>query len=632
MVKLIKNAIVVGLLFGVPLIAGINEDIKTYVSKSGSSFLKSAYSSNLYEPLWITKSGLSLLGKELLEQIKKDKTVASDLPFYKLYGAVKKDLVNKKYSASLDLKITKLYKAYMNYLINGGIDWKSFDEHITKLKKRYDYNVAWEHIKPPYSAKKILEMAKLNDSFGDYFQKVEPKRFKYKKLKKYLEKYIEISKNGGWKRIKSNVTLKPGISNANIPIIRKRLKLVGDLNGCSASLDSILYDNCMAKAVKRFRLRHGLKASSIIDRATRAELRKSVNYYIKKIRLNLDRIKWIRREEARVRIELNIPAFRLYLYDGKDLVTTMRVITGKPNHPTAIFSDVMTTIVVNPYWRIPESIVKKEMIKHLLKNPHYYDRQHKFLYNGWGADSEKVDPASVNWKKYLGNKKHIPYHFMQSPSGKNALGKIKFLFPNKYSVYIHDTPSKRLFFREVRAFSHGCMRIQKPRELLEALALYNSNVKVDSIMKRLGGNDNKHIGLKRKIPIDITYLTSFVDDYGNLHFRKDIYGYDAAQFKRYNKEYSFSKNKSKKSIKKANKKSKKSTDNKGSKKINNKKDEVKTKKVVKKDVKKANKKVNKLPNDSIKKNIEKKVKSKKEQIKKNISKKNSDYEVVEIGY
>jgi len=121
---------------------------------------------------------------------------------------------------------------------------------------------------------------------------------------------------------------------------------------------------------------------------------------------------------------------------------------------------------------------------------------------------------------------------------KNALGKIKFLFPNKYSVYIHDTPSKRLFFRETRAFSHGCMRIQKPRELLEALALYNSNLHVDSIMKRLGTNDNKQIPLRRRIPIDITYFTSFVDDYGNLHFRKDIYGYDRLQLKHYYKGFS----------------------------------------------------------------------------------------------
>jgi len=146
-----------------------------------------------------------------------------------------------------------------------------------------------------------------------------------------------------------------------------------------------------------------------------------------------------------------------------------------------------------------------------------------------------VDPATVNWKKYYKNKKPIPYHFMQSPGRKNALGKIKFLFPNKYSVYIHDTPGKYKFFNTRRAFSHGCMRIQKPRELLEALSLYNSNIHVNDIMKRLGTNNKKTIYLRRRIPVDITYFTAYVDNYGYMHFRDDIYGYDRAMLKSYAK-------------------------------------------------------------------------------------------------
>ena len=610
--RLIKNSIASLIVFTLPIFATVNDDIKKSVIKSKSSFLKSAYSSNLYDPIWIDSSGLTTLGKELIDQISKDKTVAQDLPFYKLYKNIKRDIKTHKNIALLDIKITKLYKAYMDYLIKGGINWKAFDEHLAKLKKKYDYNVAWEHYTPPYSTKKILDMAKLNDTFGDIFQKVEPTRFKYQQLKKELIHYIDIKHNGGWKIAKFGNTLKPGDISPVIPIIKKRLKIVGDLRNCSTDMSSDIYDNCTAKAIKRFKLRHGLKGTSIINRATRLELRRGVNYYIKKIRLNLDRIKWSKRKEARVRIELNIPAFRLYVYDGKDLVTTMRVVTGKPNHPTPVFSDVMTTIVVNPYWRIPESIVKKEMLKHLIKNPHYYEKQGKYLYDGWGDKAKKVNPATVNWKKYLNNKKHIPYHFMQSPSSKNALGKIKFLFPNKYSVYVHDTPSKRLFFRETRAFSHGCMRIQKPRELLKALSLYNSNINVDSIMRRLGTNNKKTIPLRRRIPIDITYFTAFMDDYGNLHFRNDIYGYDRAQLKNYYKGYSLAstkKSKSTKNKKELKNKNKKELKNKNKKELQN-----KTKKENKKSIKKS------------KKSVTKKVKPKKAPIKK------PEYEVIEIGY
>jgi len=158
---------------------------------------------------------------------------------------------------------------------------------------------------------------------------------------------------------------------------------------------------------------------------------------------------------------------------------------------------------------------------------------------------------------------------MQDPGYKNALGKIKFLFPNKYSVYIHDTPGKYKFFQTKRAFSHGCMRIQKPRELLEALALYNSNINVDKVMKMLGTNKRKAIALRKWIPVDITYFTAFVDSYGYLHFRDDIYGYDRAMLKSYGKSKTFkakTNNEKKDKIKKAKKKkvthSKKKSNNK----------------------------------------------------------------------
>ena len=533
MIKRIKYALLAAVIAQLPLNAALSDNIKALVHKSTPPSVEKIYRDTMYEPIWITPSGLTPLGKDLLSQIKEDKTVARDLKFYKLYRKIKQSIHKKKFTAQLDIEMTKLYMAYSRYRVLGNIDWQRFDKSLAALGKRYNYTVAWEHKKPSFNPEKTLELAKLNGSFGDSLSKYDPTRFKYHQLENYLEKYIAIWNRGGWKSVSLHKNLNIGSVDAAIPLIRKRLQLVGDLQNCSSDIESTTYDACMGKAVKRFKLRHGLKPSTLIDKGMRSELKKPVTYYIRKIRLNLDRIKWSNRKESRIRIELNIPAFRLYVYDGKGLVTTMRVVTGKKNHPTPVFSDVMTSIVVNPYWRIPQSIVRKEMLKRLIKDPKHYERQHKYLYKGWGAGSEKIDPKSVNWKKYLGNNKNIPYHFMQDPSSHNALGKIKFLFPNKYSVYIHDTPSKRLFFKQKRAFSHGCMRIQKPRELLEALALYNSNIHVEKVMKLLGTNKNTSFGLRRRVPIDITYLTAFVDDYGNLHFRDDIYGYDALQLKQH---------------------------------------------------------------------------------------------------
>ncbi len=506
----------------------ISKPVDKNTTKEPSQSKKVTQKAKISSSIWVKNSSLTPLGEELIDQMKKDKTISYDLPFYKAYKKTLKDIKRGKVT---NKEMNKLYYDYMNYLIRGGINWSAFKRDINRLKKKYDYSVGWETTPPPYSAKKILNNAILNGSFNNIFQKVEPRRFKYPQMKKYLIKYIDIRNNGGLPMPGKTPTLKVGSSHPGIKKIKKQLKLLGDLsNSCPTNT---VYDKCMIKAVKRFKIRHGLKGTSIINRATRRELNTPISTQIRKIRLNMDRIKWVRRSEPRVRIEINIPAFRLYVYDGKDLVTTMRIVAGKPDHPTPVFSDTLTTVVVNPYWRIPESILRKEMLKKLIKNPHYYEKQGKYLYKGWGANAKKVNPAKVNWKQYLNNKKPIPYHFMQEPGHNNALGRIKFLFPNKYAVYIHDTPSKRLFFRESRAYSHGCMRIQKPRELLKALALYNDNINVNKVMRKLGTTDNTAIGLTRKIPIDIVYLTSFVDDYGNLHFRRDIYGYDRLQLKHY---------------------------------------------------------------------------------------------------
>jgi len=234
-----------------------------------------------------------------------------------------------------------------------------------------------------------------------------------------------------------------------------------------------------------------------------------------------------------MRIELNIPSFRLNFFNQDKLVTTIRVVVGKPDHPTPSFHNRMKYIVVNPWWKIPESIVKTEMLSKLIQDPYHYEAQGKELHASWDENSERIDPGTVNWAQYRDPDKHIPYYFMQVPSRHNALGKIKFLFPNGYSVYIHDTPSKSLFFRSQRAFSHGCMRIQKPRELLESLALFNDNIDVEGVMKQLEGTEKKTIVLNHPVPIDITYLTAFIDPYGYLNFRKDIYHYDRYQMKNY---------------------------------------------------------------------------------------------------
>jgi len=174
------------------------------------------------------------------------------------------------------------------------------------------------------------------------------------------------------------------------------------------------------------------------------------------------------------------------------------------------------------------------MIPKLLRNPNAMSRQRIEVYTGWGRDAEKVNPASIDWSQYRYSK-HMPYRFAQTPGTHNALGKVKFLFPNKFSVYMHDTPTKHLFKKDKRAFSHGCIRLQKPRELLQTFSTFNNHINFEKAQKTLKGKKKKYFNLTEKVPVDVIYLTAWVDYDGKLQFRNDVYGYDEMQLKSFRK-------------------------------------------------------------------------------------------------
>ncbi len=512
------------------------------IQSAKSPFAKKLYGAMFYTPLWVDEKGLTSFGDQLIDTISRDKTLDDAMPTLKQYRELVAKVATIKESGggtltdklALELEFTALYKTYAEYILYGGINWSSFKAKLKRLAKMRKTDAGWVVYNPKNSAVSILNSAIEGGHLKEALLEAEPNRFKYKQLKKYLVKYVKIDDDKSWHKFpKYRGKLKKGMKSKLVPILRHNLMLEGDAKGCSADANSTnLYNECLVKAVKKFQLRHGIKGDGVVGKGTYKALSMTPVRKIKLIRLNLDKIKRLRRDEARVRIELNIPSFRLQFYDDQKLVSTMRVVVGKVTHPTPSFGDVVQYIVVNPWWKIPESIVKKEMLRHLVEDPYYYERKGKVLHATWSEDSERIDPGSVDWASYVGAR-HIPYRFMQVPSRHNALGKIKFIFPNQFSVYIHDTPSKNLFFRSKRAFSHGCMRIQKPREMLENFARFNDNIDVDAVMKRLEGTQKLTIGLKTRVPIDITYLTAFVDDYGNINFRGDIYGYDKYMLKNY---------------------------------------------------------------------------------------------------
>ncbi len=509
-------------------------------NQSKRSFLRRLYTQLLFMPVWIHEKSLSPAAKALFNTIKADETLDKNGKLYQdalLLEQKAGEVYAKKGTLAekidLEFKISQLYEGYTNYAYFGSINWGAFNARISNLMVN-DVSTEWVLHRPQANPIGMLENAALGGSLAKQLKAAVPTAYRYKALQKELEKYLQIKANGGWPMVVLHTKLKPGGSDEGVLALRERLRITGDYVPCEKSVEDIVYDSCLQKAVKHFQARNGLSPDGVVGRGTLAVLNKTVDQRITTIRLNLDRIKWLADRHSKRHIIINIPDFKLYFEENGKLIESIRVITGKPNHPTPIFSDTVEYIVLNPYWNVPKSIIQKEFVPKLIRNPNAMKRKGIEIRQGWGKNAKVVNPSKVNWRNYVDGTP-MPFHFAQLPGKRNALGKIKFLFPNKFSVYMHDTPSKGLFKRSKRAFSHGCVRLQKPRELLKTFSTFNSNIDFDKAQKILKGKTKTSITLKEKVPVDVIYLTAWVDYDGNLQFRNDIYGYDRMQLKSFRK-------------------------------------------------------------------------------------------------
>ena len=543
---LIAGTLLFAGIFTTPLLASAFNTVapaviaKVVNAQPKKSSIRKIYQISANQPIWVTAHGLSGLGRGLLDQIGSDPLLSHDTKLYRDYRAIKSfgtsaslfgGKASVKKQIKLELKMTQLYKNYANYKIYGMINWPIFRGRLQQIIVTDDIHADWE-IYPKYTVYSLLRAMMTSGEVRGLFDQTTPRTQLYTSLEKWYFHYLKIYKSGEWPVIPHFNTIKPGGSNGVVPLIRKRLYLSGDLRGCKPSGSSI-YDQCLVDAVKRFQKRNGQRADGVIGKATRSALRQSLRELLTKMELNLDRMKMMKRDEANRHIMINIPAFRLYFYENGEIFQTMKVVTGKKKHPTPVFSDTVETVVLNPYWNVPKSIIQKEMIPKLLRNSNAMNRKGIEIRDGWGPDAKKISASSVNWSQYRYSKS-VPYRFAQVPGHKNALGKVKFLFPNKFSVYMHDTPNKKLFNRQIRAYSHGCIRLEKPRELMKTFARFNPNLDYDRAQKILKGKRQSYYQIEH-VPVDVTYLTAWVDPSGSLQLRNDIYSYDKEQLKHRNR-------------------------------------------------------------------------------------------------
>jgi len=511
---------------------------------SNKRFLRNFYYKNSYQPLWMDNKGLKQKKyQELFSYINNDLTLNEQGYLLKKTKILKKELDNnltKEETFRMELQLTSLYYEFLKHTIYGEIQWKNFSRKLHNLK-RYRINAKWLKTRPKFNFQMLLS----NPNISDTIKEIEPKRFGYKKLIKGLKKLYRIKKSGGWEKLPYFKVLKLESTGEAVIKLRERLKASEDYMSCednksvsvinSESNESFeepyidpnaVFGECLNKAVKHFQKRHGLTVDGIVGRGTKRALNESVDEKIERVLLNIDRIKWLPRNEDKRYIIVNLPEFMLYYIEDKKVKKKIRVIIGDKKHPTPIFSQEISYVVLNPYWKIPEGIVRREIIPHMIKNRNYLRKQGIVAHRTWNENSKVINISNIYWEQYLWKGAKFPYRLMQPPGPKNALGKIKFKFPNQFAVYLHDTPTHHLFKKDIRAFSHGCIRVSEPHSLLETIASFNENIKMDKANKILKGKRKVQYNLSNKLPIYLVYLTAGVNEDNQLEFRNDIYGYD----------------------------------------------------------------------------------------------------------
>lgn len=345
------------------------------------------------------------------------------------------------------------------------------------------------------------------------------------RLQQIVPKYQKIARRHPyWPKLQLNKPLALGVKNSIIPTIRQRLRILGDLPK-RVSLNSIFYDMPLLQAVKRFQWRHGLKPDGKIGEKTIAALNVSPAKRMRQLQINRQRWAAVPEGVGKRYLHVNIPSYNLDLVENGIRVLNMRVIVGKPSRPTPTLYSKIQTLVFNPKWNVPHKIAKKDILPKVLEDPNYLTENNIQIYSSWQKDAYQIDPREIDWRRV--EEDGFPYKFTQAPGALNALGKVKFIFLNDHDVYLHDTPQKGLFEKIYRAFSSGCIRLEKPFHLVEYFIQNDEAIEREEVKNYLSDKKIKYVRIKNPIPLYVTYITAWVDRNGVAHFREDIYQRDS---------------------------------------------------------------------------------------------------------
>ena len=473
-----------------------------------------------YQPVWTSNSKILPQANTFINIIREAENEGlepsdyhlKDINIYLNEIQKGKDSVDPHMLAQFDLLLTDAFILYVSHLINGRIEPQGVD--LTWLKNHSNVDFG-----------KIMNLSLGSNQFQNVISNYENPL--YIRLRTALIKYKIVQANGGWLLIPSGPKIEKGQRGERIKLLRERLMISGDLNAQSTDVSNV-YDEEVEGAVRKFQRRHGLAEDGIVGPETLTELNVPVEKRIEQIKINMERYRWLPQNIGPRYIQVNIPSFHLDVIQNGKTVLAMPVVVGKPYWNTPLFSANMTYIILNPYWNIPRSIALEETLPKIQSDPEYLSKRNIRVLQGWTDGSTEIDPSTIDW--FQVNNNNLKYRFRQNPGPSNPLGRIKFMLPNEYNVYLHDTSQKNLFKKQRRDFSHGCIRVENPIGLAEYVLSVEPGWTKERIESEIRKGKSQSIILPEPVPVYLVYFTAWVDDNGDIQFRRDVYGRDEALY------------------------------------------------------------------------------------------------------